>query len=47
MHRDLGDPKVYRHATIDPSVAHVWRQQYSERFLDAPTRALMTRWGIA
>jgi hypothetical protein len=54
MHQKLGDPKVYRHATVDRSAADSWRRQYPERLLDAPPRdfrgpsprELMKRWGV-
>jgi hypothetical protein len=54
MHQDLGDPKVYRHATVEPTTADSWRSQYCEQLLDIPPqgfsgpspRELMTRWDI-
>jgi LPS sulfotransferase NodH len=51
---ETGDPKVQRHAGIDPGVADGWRRRYPEQLLDTPTwrfqgvstRELMGRWGI-
>jgi hypothetical protein len=51
---ETGDPKVRRHAGIDPAVADFWRRRYPEQLLDTPlwwcqgtpTRELMARWGV-
>lgn len=41
-----GDPKVHRHARIDPRVADSWRDIYSESDLDERTLTLMRRWNV-
>jgi hypothetical protein len=46
MHPELGDPKVYRHERIDPSVADAWRGDYADDRLDEETRRAMARWGV-
>jgi LPS sulfotransferase NodH len=41
----LGNEKVLSHRTIDPSVAHRWRERFDEQVLDKRTRAVMGRLG--